>query len=143
MRKSIRRCVLVCGISLGMGTCASALAAGGLDLGKREYDASCATCHGLDGKGRGSFSEALQLTVPDLTTLKRRNAGVFPAGRVYETIDGTAQVKAHGTREMPIWGRHFAAAAAPVLDDFPYDPSAAARGRILMVIDYLYRLQAP
>lgn len=112
-----------------------------LDIGKVEYDQSCATCHGLDGKGKGSFSEALELSVPDVTSLARRNGGVFPVTRVYDVIDGRELVKAHGTREMPIWGKHYSVGAAPRYDDYAYNPEAAARGRILALIDYLYRLQ--
>ena len=113
-----------------------------MDVGKIEFGQSCATCHGVDGKGKGSFAEALQLSVPDLTTLSKRNGGVFPMSRVYEVIDGREAIKAHGTREMPIWGKHYAVRAAPAYDDFAYDPEVAARGRILALIDYLYRLQA-
>jgi len=120
----------------------SAFGADKMDIGKREYSQSCATCHGLDGKGKGSFAQALQLTVPDLTTLAKRNGGVFPVARVYDVIDGREEVKAHGTREMPIWGKHYAVGAAPAYDDYAYNPEVAARGRILALIDYLYRLQA-
>lgn len=112
-----------------------------VDIGKIEYDQSCATCHGLDGKGKGSFSQALQISMPDITTLAKRNGGVFPVARVYEVIDGREQVKAHGTKEMPIWGKHFSLSAAPRYDDYAYNPEAAVRGRILALIDYLYRLQ--
>lgn len=111
------------------------------DIGKIEYVQSCATCHGLDGKGKGSFAQALKLTVPDLTTLAKRNGGVFPMTRVYNMIDGREEFKAHGTREMPIWGKLYSASAAPKYDDYAYNPEAAARGRILSLIDYLYRLQ--
>lgn len=118
------------------------LAADKLDIGKVEYDQSCATCHGLDGKGKGPFSQALELSMPDITTLAKRNGGVFPATRVYDVIDGREVVKAHGTREMPIWGKHYSASAAPRYDDYAYNPEAAVRGRILLLIDYLYRLQS-
>jgi mono/diheme cytochrome c family protein len=119
----------------------SAFAAERVDIGKREYGQSCAACHGLDGKGKGSFAQALELSVSDLTTLAKRNGGVFPVLRVYDVIDGREAVKAHGTREMPIWGKHYAAGSAHVYDDYPRNPEAAARGRILLLIDYLYRLQ--
>jgi mono/diheme cytochrome c family protein len=113
-----------------------------LDIGKIEYDQSCATCHGLDGKGKGSFAQALELSVSDLTTLAKRNGGVFPVNHVYNIIDGREDVKAHGSREMPIWGKHFSTTAAPKYDDYTYNHEAAARGRILSVIDYLYRIQS-
>jgi mono/diheme cytochrome c family protein len=112
------------------------------DVGKREYDASCATCHGLDGRGGGSFAQMLQVSMPDLTTLAKRNGGVFPIARVYNVIDGREAVKAHGTREMPIWGKHLSLRASPQYDDYDYEPEAFVRARILAVADYLYRLQA-
>jgi len=113
-----------------------------LDIGKIEYDQSCANCHGLNGKGKGSFAEAMELTVPDITTLAKRNGGVFPVTRVYNVIDGREEVKTHGSRAMPIWGTHLSVSAAPRYDDYAYNPEAAVRGRILSLIDYLYRLQA-
>jgi mono/diheme cytochrome c family protein len=120
---------------------APAMAADKLDIGKREYDASCASCHGLDGKGKGSFAEILQVSMPDLTTMARRNGGVFPISYAYNVIDGREEFKAHGTREMPIWGRHLSVRGAPVYDDYGYDADMFVRARILAVIDYLYRLQ--
>jgi mono/diheme cytochrome c family protein len=120
----------------------SAFAGDRMDIGKREYEQSCAACHGLDGKGKAPFAEAMQLPVSDLTALARRNGGVFPVARVYDVIDGREAVKAHGSRDMPIWGMHYSASAAPRYDDYAYNPEAAARARILALIDYLYRIQA-
>ena len=119
-----------------------AIAAEQFDIGKREYDASCANCHGRDGKGGGPFARMLQARTPDLTTLSKNNGGVFPLARVFNIIDGREEVKAHGTREMPIWGRQLTLKAAPEYDDYPYETEAFVRARILAVIDYLYRLQA-
>ena len=119
-----------------------AMAADRLDIGKREYEASCASCHGINGKGKGSFAELLQVGMPDLTTMARRNGGVFPITYAYNVIDGREVIKAHGTREMPIWGRTLTIRAAPIYDDYGYDADVFVRARILSVIDYLYRLQA-
>lgn len=131
----------VCAVAALMPALAAS-AAEPVDIGKREYDASCAVCHGLKGKGDGSYKELLQgVTMPDLTTLAKRNGGVFPAVRVYEIIDGRTALKAHGPRDMPIWGRHFVYRAAPAHDEYAWDSEAAVRARILMLIDYLYRLQ--
>lgn len=140
--RTINSASLLIGVAISMLPCSPAIARDRVDIGKLEYKQSCAACHGLDGKGKGSFSEALQLTMPDLTTLSKNNGGVFPMSKVYEVIDGTQELKAHGTREMPIWGRHFAVSAAPMHDDFAYNPEAAARARILAVAEYIYRLQA-
>jgi mono/diheme cytochrome c family protein len=119
----------------------SAFGADKLDIGKIEYEQSCATCHGLDGKGRGSIAQTFQLSVPDITTLTKRNGGVFPVSRVYDVIDGREEVKAHGSREMPIWGKYYSLSAAPRYDDYAYNPEAAVRGRILALTEYLHRLQ--
>jgi mono/diheme cytochrome c family protein len=113
----------------------------GMDLGKREYENSCALCHGPGGKGDGAFGELLQLTIPDLTTLSSRNGGVFPTDRVYAVIDGREEIKAHGLREMPIWGKHLAARSTPEYDDYPHAPEALVRARILALIDFLDRCQ--
>lgn len=120
---------------------AMAAAAEQFDIGKREFETSCANCHGRDGKGGGSFAQMLQVSMPDLTTLSKNNGGVFPISRVYNVIDGREAVKAHGTREMPIWGKHLTFRAAPEHDDYRYEPEEFVRARILAVIDYLYRLQ--
>lgn len=132
--------IMMFAVAAAMAPAISTFGADKVDMGKREFVQSCATCHGLDGKGKGSFAQALELSLSDLTTLSRRNGGVFPITRVYDVIDGREEFKPHGTREMPIWGKHFAVGVPPIYDDF--DPDAAARSRILAVIDYLYRLQA-
>lgn len=112
------------------------------DLGKMQYEQNCAICHGAAGKGEGSFGDLLKSSVPDLTTLSRRNGGVFPVTRVYETIDGTQVVKAHGTRDMPIWGKEYKIRAAEHYVDVPYDEATFVRARILALVEYIYRLQA-
>lgn len=140
MKLSKLAMVLMGIVTLGVST--MPLAADQLDIGKREYDASCANCHGLNGKGGGQFAQLLQLRMPDLTTLSKNNGGVFPISHVYNVIDGREEVKAHGTREMPIWGAQLTVKATPAYDDYRYEPEAFVRARILAVIDYLYRLQA-
>jgi mono/diheme cytochrome c family protein len=57
------------------------------DLDKAEYLSSCANCHGEDGKGKGPFSETLKTPPPDLTTLAKKNNGVFPVISIYRNID--------------------------------------------------------
>jgi mono/diheme cytochrome c family protein len=113
-----------------------------LDLGKREFDSNCAVCHGTNGKGNGPYADLLRTAVPDLSTLAKRNNGVFPFMRVYESVDGTQMVKAHGTRDMPIWGADYKVKGAEYYMEIPYDPEAYVRTRILAVTEYVYRLQA-
>lgn len=112
-----------------------------IDVGKREYDANCAVCHGATGRGDGPYA-GLPFSVPDITQLARRNNGVFPFQRVYEMIDGTQLVKAHGTRDMPIWGTDYRARADEYYMDVPYNAEVFVRSRILALTEYVYRLQA-
>ncbi len=119
----------------------TAVAADKVDLGKREYDSNCIACHGKDLKG-GAYVDFLKVTPPDLTQLSKKNGGVFPLERVYAVIDGRQEVKAHGPRDMPIWGRDYQIKAGEHYVDINYDPEAFVRGRIFALIDYLNRMQA-
>ncbi len=129
---------------------AAAAQAEDLDIGKSEFQSSCASCHGTDAKGKGPVSDQLKIPPPDLTMLAKNNNGVFPTNAVYETIDGLKTIPAHGTREMPIWGERF----NPIINlphyvDPSYwkmagpeqSPEVVVRKRILAVIDYLSRVQ--
>jgi mono/diheme cytochrome c family protein len=119
----------------------TAVAADKVDLGKREYDSNCIACHGKDLKG-GAYVDFLKVTPPDLTQLSKKNGGVFPLERVYTVIDGRQEVKAHGPRDMPIWGRDYQIKAGEHYVDMNYDPEGFIRGRIFALIDYLNRMQA-
>jgi mono/diheme cytochrome c family protein len=115
-----------------------------MDLGKREYMDKCAVCHGQSGRGDGGAIDILNVAPADLTTLAKKNGGVFPFDRVYAVIDGRQVVKGHGSRDMPIWGKDYSeetVAAAERYFDVPYDMEMYVRGRILALIDYLNRIQ--
>lgn len=129
---------------------AAAAQAEDVDIGKSEFQASCAACHGMDGKGKGPVSGQLKVPPSDLTMLARNNNGVFPTNAVYETIYGSKVVAAHGNREMPIWGERFnPIVGLPHSVDPSYwakagpqqSPEVVVRTRILAVIDYLNRIQ--
>ena len=114
-----------------------------------EYQNNCASCHGTDGKATNSQVLDLLKTAPaDLTTLSKRNNGVFPFDRVYAVIDGRETIKSHGQRDMPAWGARYAssdkgAKAAEYFFDMrmPYDMEMYARSRIVALADYLRRIQ--
>ena len=72
--------------------------------GKELYQQFCAVCHGVDGKGAGPAAAALKQKPTDLTLLARQNKGEYPNMLVQQVIDGTGDVVAHGSREMPVWG---------------------------------------
>jgi hypothetical protein len=59
--------------------------------------------------------------------LSKNNNGVFPLNAVYEVIDGRKSIKAHGTREMPIWGLRYTPSptVAERAHNFTYEPLLA------------------
>ncbi|BEI38606.1 cytochrome c [Polynucleobacter sp. HIN8] len=113
---------------------------GKVDFGKREYVSNCANCHGMDGKGNGPYSDLLKKSPPNLTTLSKNNGGIFPMDRLYQSITGD-NIKAHGSRDMPIWGMEYRVEAANRYMESSYDPDAYVRVRVLALLEYLYRLQ--
>ena len=120
----------------------AAFAAEKFDFGKREYESNCAVCHGMKGKGDGPYAGFVQTKRGlDLTTIQKRNAGVFPLLQVLETIDGRREIAAHGPRDMPIWGRDYLEKGRGDYLDVPYDLERYVETRIVALADYLYRLQ--
>jgi mono/diheme cytochrome c family protein len=77
------------------------------DHGKQMYLRYCSSCHGRTGAGNGPVSRDLKMKVPDLTILAKKNRGVYPLTDVMATIDGRRSVRAHGDRDMPVWGDNF------------------------------------
>jgi mono/diheme cytochrome c family protein len=75
--------------------------------GKEMYAAYCAVCHGTDGKGGGPAAGALKTPPSDLTSLSKNNGGKYPAMKVTSIMRGTADLPAHGSKEMPVWGALF------------------------------------
>jgi mono/diheme cytochrome c family protein len=114
------------------------------DAGTFEYQSSCATCHGVDGKGKGPLSSQLKVAPPDLTVLTKRNNGVFPFSSVYEVIDGRQAILTHGPRDMPVWGNRYRL-VLPIEQALrrysSVDPEYVMRSRLLAIVDYLNRIQ--
>ncbi len=102
--------------------------------GKDLYGAYCASCHGTDAKGRGPVASALKDAVPDLTTLAKRNRGVFPREDMEKMILGEKKDSraAHGSDAMPVWG--------PVFRKVENDKDFGLV-RVRHLVDYLISLQ--
>jgi len=92
----------------------------------------CAPCHGRDGKGGGPVAAALKTTPADLTRISFRSKGTFPRDRVRLFVTNGAEVAAHGSNTMPVWGPTFRALGAT-------DKLACIR--IANVITYLESIQ--
>lgn len=137
---SSRACLIALGMMLYSG--AAPAQEQKLDIGKIEYNAKCAICHGATGKGNGSMSDYLRITPTDLTQLAKKNHGVLPSNRLFDVIDGN-NVPSHGNREMPIWGKEFRAEDANYYKEAHgnYDSQALVRARILALLEYIDRIQ--
>ena len=124
------------------GTALSPRDIGTRDFGRREFERSCASCHGDVGKGDGPLAGLLKKNPPDLTSLSRNNQGVFPFQRLYQVIEGE-DLPARGSREMPIWGQEYRLEDGQYYFDSitPYDARAQVRARILSLLEYINRLQ--
>ena len=109
-----------------------------VEAGKREFQRSCATCHGVDGKGDGPSASALNVKPADLTQLSKNHGGVFLFWRTYEKINGAdeAPIRGHGTREMPIWGERFRLEKGA-----SEEHRMGVRGRLLSLVYYLQSIQ--
>jgi mono/diheme cytochrome c family protein len=133
----------VCATALFLGAMLPGAAAAESLLGRTEYAASCAQCHGPSGRGDGPIADLLTTEPPDLTGLARDNGGVFPFARLYAVIENGGGVGAHGAAEMPAWGDRF------VVDSYlrdgvrvpAADQPAFVRDRILALLDHIAGLQ--
>jgi mono/diheme cytochrome c family protein len=67
----------------------------------------CASCHGLTGEGDGPMARALTTPPSNLRMLSDRYGNPLPEDQIARFIDGRADVKAHGPRDMPVWGERF------------------------------------
>lgn len=105
--------------------------------GELEFQRYCASCHGEDARGKGPLAEYLRIKPANLRLLSKANGGTFPFWRIYRTIDGREEVRAHGTRDMPVWGRRFQMER----EGFGPLEEALVKGRILGIVFYLRSMQ--
>lgn len=110
------------------------------DYGKQDFEKHCSSCHGTDGSGNGWLSHFLTQEPPNLRFLATQNGGIFPVERLYNSVVGN-QVTIHGPSEMPAWGSTFRAEAKEQNIGSLYDPEAIAKARILLLLEYVNRLQ--
>lgn len=111
-RRSFSVAVFVCCIWLFAGSIASLQTVTASQVsdknerGRKLYYQYCASCHGIDAMGNGPAAESLKVMPPSLKNLKGPD-GKFPALRIQNIISGEVGFSAHGSREMPVWGRYF------------------------------------
>ncbi len=109
--------------------------------GAAEFANSCASCHGADARGAGFLTRLFRGVDPgDLTQLAANNGGQFPTDRVYQVIDGRAEVAAHGDRRMPVWGDRYWETAMSEYGPDEFNQQRA-RNRVLELVFYLQAIQ--
>ena len=125
------------------------------ETAKSDFINYCASCHGVDGKGNGPLAPTLKIAPSDLTVISKNNKGNFPYTLIRKTIESRelGLARAHGPREMPVWG--------PVFAQEPEGPvpagssggggfygvagvqcmHLAARARVMNIVDYIESIQ--
>ena len=139
MNKILTRLLIIC-ILINLPVQYAFAQKAGADFGKQEFESRCASCHDKDGKGNGWLSYFLNVQTPDLTTLAKKNGGILPIDRLYQNIAGEG-VLIHGPSDMPAWGRTYKQEAPDIYLGVPYNSEMYSRGRILLLIEYINRLQ--
>lgn len=118
-------------------------------IGADEYRISCLSCHGVGGRGDGPLARYLTVKPTDLTQLAKNNggqypnlkAGAYPFLRVYQVIDGRADVAVHGDRAMPVWGNRYLADQPGGVAPYGGVYEKVVRGRILELVYYIQSIQ--
>lgn len=107
--------------------------------GRTSFRLYCASCHGTEARGDGNVAKFLTVEPADLTRIMERY-DEWPEERLYAIIDGREEVRAHGRREMPIWGDVF---QSPLADSEQTEEEEQERAdrKIRELIIYLKTIQ--
>ena len=115
----------------------AALAGSGvIAQGRALYLDRCASCHGFNADGRGPVAPALSTPPANLRLLSERYGNPLPEDLIARFIDGRADVKAHGPRDMPVWGE----------EAWTYDGKGnkgRTSGWVAKLVAYLQSIQKP
>lgn len=101
--------------------------------GKALFMQYCASCHGPNGAGDGPLASSLSTPPANLRVLSLRFGNPLPQDVIARFIDGRADVKAHGPRDMPVWGEKFYAESN--------GDEAEVKGRIAKLVAFLQSIQ--
>jgi mono/diheme cytochrome c family protein len=71
---------------------------------RADYLRYCSACHGEAADGNGPVADHLTPRPPALTSL-RKKFGTPLSTRLVVFLSGTSMPRAHGTSDMPVWGK--------------------------------------
>jgi len=101
--------------------------------GKDMFNAYCAPCHGIDGKGNGPAAAAMKSPPTDLSELAKTHNGKYPAAYVSGILRFGSGPSSHGSADMPVWGPLFRS-----LDKYH---DAVEQQRVSNLVSYIETLQ--
>jgi mono/diheme cytochrome c family protein len=128
-------------LALGLLVSMTGLAqAQSMEFGKALFQQNCAACHGAEGAGDGPVAKYIEPKPADLGQLAASNDGVYPFGRVWESI-ASGSYSAHGTSMMPVWGDLFMWEALPKEVHPGISAQNLVEARMLALTYYIQSLQ--
>jgi mono/diheme cytochrome c family protein len=104
--------------------------------GRDAYLQYCASCHGPNAEGDGPMAGELRARPADLTRLTERFGSPLRTRQLLDRIDGRDMARAHGSAEMPVWGRKLASNAPRT-----QGTETQTRGTLLIIIEWLATIQ--
>jgi len=102
--------------------------------GKHDFEELCASCHGIDGTGKGR--DLTEANPPDLTAISLRNGGKFPFEKVYRIVDGREMTDSHKRFAMPFWGAYLRKQSKSTPES-----DTAVKERITEIVRYVETMQ--
>lgn len=108
--------------------------------GRKVFINSCASCHGVNGRGDGPLAAELETKPADLTKIAQRRGGLWPMVEVMSIIDGY-QRRTLPREQMPVFGELSEGALVPFdAGDGKITPTPVA---IMALANYLETIQDP
>lgn len=106
------------------------------DPGRATYLRYCGACHGPGAKGDGVAAAGMRPRPSDLTRIGKRQGG-FDAPRITAFVDGTKLLRAHGSKDMPVWGEVLHDDSGSIAGS-----KTAAQSKLMLITEYLRSIQA-
>lgn len=106
------------------------------DPGRAMYLRYCGACHGSGAKGDGVAATVMRPKPSDLTRIAKRQGG-FDAPRITAFVDGTKELRAHGSKDMPVWGEILHDDSGSIAGS-----KNAAQSKLMLITEHLRTIQA-